>query len=286
MCMSVLAGLESRLHHRAPRLGRILAAFREKDVPFMAGSVAFTAFLSLIPLLVLLYFAVAVVGEGALADRVVGATESFLPAEGRELLAGSIRDRDELSGGSVVSAVVLLWGALRLFLSLDTAFAEIYAATPDESFLDKLTDSLVALATLGLAIVAAVVAGVAFAFFDWIPYVGVLSPVVLFAGLVLAFLPIYYVFPDVETTVRSALPGTAVAAFGWTLLEALFQVYVSLSSAGGSGLLGGVVVLLTWLYFGSLVLLLGAVVNAVLSGRAVPRDDDLTDLAVGGREAT
>jgi len=59
--MSVLSGLQSRLGRRPPRLARIYAAFREKDVPFMAGSVAFTAFLSLIPLLVLLYFAVAVV---------------------------------------------------------------------------------------------------------------------------------------------------------------------------------------------------------------------------------
>jgi len=266
--MSVLSGLESRLYRRSTRLGQIYETFRERDVPFMAGSVAFTAFLSLLPLLVLLYVVVAVFGQGSLADQVVALAGAFLPEQGQELLAGSLRSRTEPSSGSVISVVVLVWGALRLFVSLDTAFEEIYAATPDESFFDKLQDSVVALSALLLALVAAVGAGVAFAYFDWIPFVGLLAPLVLVLGLTVAFLPIYYFFPDVETTVRSALPGTIIAAVGWAILEGLFQVYISLGQTGGSGLLGGVVVLLTWLYFGSLIVLLGAVVNAVLSGEA------------------
>lgn len=69
-------------------------------------------------------------------------------------------------------------------------------------------------------------------------------------------------------TLRKALPGAAVAAVGWTLLQALFQVYVSMTSGAQLyGVLGGVILLITWLYFGSVVVLLGAATNVVLSGR-------------------
>lgn len=263
--MSVLSRFESRLKQLSPQLWRVYHRFEENEVPFMAGSVAFSAFLSLLPLLVLVYVAVAIVAEGSLADQVIRYTGSFLPPQGQELIAQSIEERTEPSGESVISVVVLLWGALRLFLSLDTAFAEIYATEDDESFLERVEESLVVLSVLIVALVAMVGAGIAFAFVDAVPYIGFVTPLVLVVALTVVFLPIYYAFPDAETTLRGAIPGTLVAAVGWTLLEALFQVYLSVAASGSSGLLGGVVVLLTWLYFGSLVILVGAVVNAVLS---------------------
>jgi membrane protein len=78
----------------------------------------------------------------------------------------------------------------------------------------------------------------------------------------------YYVFPDVDLRVVEVLPGTVLAAVGLTALESLFRVYVALSSTGETyGVIGSVVVLVTWLYFNGLVLLLGVVVNAVLTNR-------------------
>ena len=42
---------------------------------------------------------------------------------------------------------------------------------------------------------------------------------------------------------------------------------MSVTSGGGTGgAIGAVLLLLTWLYFGSMLLLLGAVVNAVIAG--------------------
>jgi membrane protein len=269
--MAVLDGVESQLRDRTPRLWRMYETFTERNVPFMAGSVAFSAFLSLLPLFVLLFVVLALVGDQALIDRIVAATSSFLPAQAHALFGAAIRNRTEPSSASVISFVILVWGALRLFMNLDTAFLEIYHAAPDESFLDKATDSLAALATLAVAVAAVVLASTAFALVDWIPYAGVVMPVVLVLGLTIAFLPIYHIFPDVETDVRSALPGALFAAVGWAILQALFQAYLSYGGSGdGSGFLGGAVVVLTWLYFASLIVLVGAVVNAVLSDEARP----------------
>jgi membrane protein len=78
----------------------------------------------------------------------------------------------------------------------------------------------------------------------------------------------YYVFPDVDVTFREVLPGAALAAVGWALLQSAFQVYVSLSSASQVyGVIGGVLLFLAWLYFGAVVILLGGATNVVLAGR-------------------
>jgi membrane protein len=81
-----------------------------------------------------------------------------------------------------------------------------------------------------------------------------------------AFFPIYYVFPDVDVTAWEILPGVVVAAVGWALLQGLFQIYVAHSTAGGTDIVTGIMLLLTWLYFTGVVLLLGAVINAVRGG--------------------
>ena len=95
---------------------------------------------------------------------------------------------------------------------------------------------------------------------------GIISTV-LALGLVLAFLPMFYVFPDVDVTAREVLPGVLVAAVGWAALQGLFQVYVLVATGGGAtGVLTGVMLLLTWLYFGGVIVLLGVVVNAVHGG--------------------
>jgi membrane protein len=249
--------------------------FTERQVSFMAGSVAFSAFLSLLPLFVLLFVVLAVVGDQALVDQVVAASATVLPAAAQDLLSASLEKQTGVSSTSIISILVLAWGALRLFLNLDTAFLEIYNSDADPSYVDKLVDSVVALGGLLLAIVAVAIASVALTFVDWIPYVNLLAPVVLVVGLTIAFLPIYYVFPNVDVSLKSAVPGAVVAAVGWTILQSLFQIYLSVGAdSGGSGFLGGAIVILTWLYFSALIVLVGAVVNAVLSNHVAPLDVD------------
>lgn len=275
--MSVLDGFQSRIRQRSPRLWRMYQTFTEREVSFMAGSVAFSAFLSLLPMFVLLFVLLAVVGDQALVDQVVAASATVLPAAAQDLLTASLEKQTGVSSTSIISIIALAWGALRLFLSLDTAFLEIYDADVDPSFVDKLVDSVVALGGLLLAIAAVGVASAVLAFVDWIPYLGLVTPLVLVVGLTIAFLPIYYVFPNVDVTLKEALPGAAVAAVGWTILQALFQLYLSMSGgAGGSGFLGGAIIVLTWLYFSALIVLVGVVVNATLSNQVGPLgvDDD------------
>jgi membrane protein len=250
---------------------RVYRDFSEKNVTFMAAGLAYNAFLSLAPLLLLLFIVLSVVG-GGLEERVVEASESWLPGPIAEIVAQLFAGDAAASGASVIGLVVLLWGALKIFRGLDTAFSEIYETESDGGFTDQLRDGVVVLAALVVAVVATVGVSAVFAVFaDTVPLLGLLAPLVLVAGLVLAFFPMYYVFPDADLEWRDVLPGTVFAAVGWAAFQSLFQVYLAFSDPGSSSFFGGVVVVVTYLYFTALVLLLGAVINAVRGGHASGR---------------
>ncbi|ELY69566.1 YhjD/YihY/BrkB family envelope integrity protein [Natrinema versiforme] len=259
----------------------VVTGISEKNATFMAASIAYQAFISLIPLLVLVFFLISFVGDEALAQQVSSTTEGFLPESGQVMLEQGIEGDTGSVGTSIIGIVALLWGSLKIFRGLDTAFSEIYATTDENSLVDQLQDGAVVFGAIGIALVAAALTTIVFAVFPTIPFLGLLNPVLLVVGLTLAFLPMYYRFPDADLTVRQVLPGVVVAAVGWALLQSLFQVYVALSSSSDSaGPIGAILLLLTWLYFGGLILLVGAIVNATHSGHIEIESDE----AEGGLE--
>jgi membrane protein len=257
-------------------LRSLLSVYRTRDVPFMAGSIAYAAFVSLVPLLLLALVGASVLGGEALQAQVLATTEQYLTPSARDLVSQSLDQAQSRVQFSIISSAALLWATLKVFRSLDTAFSDLYAVETDLSIVEQVVDGLLVLGGMAVAFLAMVAVGAVVAYAPTfstgvetgIPVVQIFGFVGLITGLVLAFLPMYYFFPTVEMTVTRALPGATVAAVGWTILQALFQVYVSLSSTSELyGVLGGIILLVTWLYFGSVVILLGGATNVVLAGR-------------------
>jgi membrane protein len=252
----------------------IVEEVRRQDLPFLAASLAFYAFVSLLPLLLLVLVAATLVAGDAIADHLIALTRLYLSPAGQDLLAEAITGAAGWVGSSILGLVVLVWSAFRIFLGIDIAFAQLYGTTTDESIIHGLRDAIVGLFAIAAALFAAAASSAVVALFPHVPYLSAFTPFLLVAGLVLVFFPLYYVFPDVEMSVREALPGTVVAAVGWMVLESLFGFYVSITTlADVFGVIGGALLFLLWLYFGALVLLLGVVVNVVLADRA---DDEPT----------
>ena len=244
----------------------VLSAFREHDVPFMAGSIAYAAFVSLFPLLLLALLVAAAIGGQALADLVIAYLGDYLTPTGRQLVTDAILQAGGRTELSIVGVLVLGWGVLKVFRGLDTAFSALYGTGRTNGLADQLRDGVIVLGAIALAVAAMFLAGAAFALLQWIPFVGILNPLLLVVGLTLAFFPIYYVYPDRSLTPRQVLPGTVFAAVGWAALQAMFQVYVSFSSTSELyGMIGGVLLIVTWLYFSALILLLGATLNVTLA---------------------
>jgi len=249
----------------------IVRVLRAKNVPFMAGSIAYSAFVSLLPLVLLLVIAASVIGGEQLASHVQNVTESYLSPTGQTLLADSISQAGSQTGLSILGVVVLLWGVFRVLRALDTAFSAIYDTQQRNDLPNQFTDGIVVLVTLGGALFAVLVAGIGLQFVPNLPFPRLVREVSLILGLTIVFIPIYYVFPDAELSFKMILPGAVVAAVGWALLDAGFGVYVAYSSAQDLyGVIGGVILLITFLYFGALVILIGATTNVVLMGRSAP----------------
>lgn len=264
---------------RIVEVGRALATeARAENVTFLAGSLAYHAFVSMLPLFVLLLVVAATVGQTTLEEVLLSVARAVLDPGGdattTSLFVREVRQSADAGGLSLLGAAVLVWGTLRLFRGLDTAFSDIYETEAENTFLDQLVDGVVVFVAL-----AGVVVGAAFLhqLFPTGPTVGAVAgrSVALAVVVGLALFPMYYRFPDAGVGVVEVLPGTAFAAVGLVALEGLFRLYVELGSRSPeSSVVAGIVVLLTWLYASGLVVLLGVVLNAVLANRSADVDVD------------
>lgn len=249
-------------------LRRVVAALRENFALLVAGSLAYSAFMSILPLVTLTVVVASVVGGQQFIDTAMRFVAQYAPPSLQDLFRQALQNTAGRAAVSLVSLGVVVWSALRVFRTLDTSFSMFYNTTGVDGLVGKTRDALVVVASFGVVLVVTVGLGLAASFLPWLPLNGVLAPVVLVVPLLLAFFPIYYVFPDTHVTVREVLPGVVVAAVGWTGLQVGFQLYVTY--AGQSqvyGTLGAVLLVLTWLYLAGLLLLVGVAVNVVLSGR-------------------
>jgi len=242
----------------------------EREVTFLAASVAYYAFVSLVPLVVLALAVGSLLGGPALAERLVDAAGDLLPNVGEELLTTALAAESGRTEASLVAVAIATWGGIKVFRGLSKAFDRVYDAEEGTAFVTELLQGVVV--TLGVAGAFGLMIGVGVllrALPGTVPFAGSVGWLLLIGGLVAAFLPIYYVLPPTAVTAREALPGTVVAAVGWTALQAGFQLYVSVAAGEAYGVLGAVLLFLTWLYFAGVLILLGAVVNVVLSGQDI-----------------
>ncbi|QLC33186.1 YihY/virulence factor BrkB family protein [Halarchaeum sp. CBA1220] len=246
----------------------VVARSSDAGITFLAAAVAYYAFVSLVPLLLLaLAVGTALVGE-RVAGYVVGTTGAFLTPAGQQLVRDAIADAAGRSGATVVGVLVLAWSALRVFRGLDMAFSRVYGQPEAEPLAQQLGDGLVVLCAVGVAVFCAAAVGVA------VPYAfggalgDLLGTVALVCVLVCVFLPLYYVFPDADVALNEVWPGAAFAAASWTLLADAFRLYTTyIDDYRVYGVLGAAVLLSTWLYVSGTVIMVGAVLNAVLAGR-------------------
>lgn len=249
-------------------VGSTVALARDRNLTFLAAGIAYYAFVSIIPLMLLAVAVASFVGGQALADRVTTMLSQQLSSAGQQIITQTLTATTGRAAASVVGFLALTWSALKLFRGLDQAFDEVYADEVHASLLGQVRDALVVVVGIALAVVLVVAVGAALSLLRLqVPFANVLGTLVLIVVLAIAFLPIYYVLPPVDVSVGEVLPGAIVAAVGWVILQIGFRIYASNASRYAAyGLIGAVLLFVTWLYFASIVVLLGAAVNAVRHG--------------------
>ncbi|WP_336343093.1 YihY/virulence factor BrkB family protein [Halalkalicoccus ordinarius] len=262
---------------------RVVEEAQEDEITFLAASIAYYAFISLIPLLLFLFLVVSIFGGQELANQVVDQSSTYLAPAGQEAIRGAITGEEGRAGATVAGFVVLLWSALKLFRGLDIAFSIVYGSGLEKSILGQFVNALLVFGAILIAVLGMLALGTLTVLIPDLPFIS-LTPLLVLIALSVVFLPVHYVLPDVDgLTVRQALPGAVLTGAGWSILQSLFGIYAS--NAGqydAYGVVGAILLLLTWLYIGGIVIILGAVLNYVL----MVRDNDAPDGEVEASERT
>ena len=95
----------------------------------------------------------------------------------------------------------------------------------------------------------------------------------IISGLILftVFTGLYYFAPNKKLLIRNVVKGAAFATVGWTVVSMLFAYYVNHFNnyTATYGSLGGIIILLIWLYLSGMIIVIGGEINAIFYDRRV-----------------
>jgi membrane protein len=280
---------EWSLRHRQPRIfRRAITGFLDHEALQTAGSMAYFAVLSIFQFLVLGVVAASyVIGGGEARQFVIDNVSAGSPIDA-ETVGGVIDAVIESRGAmSIISIGFLAWSALGMFSALSTGISRVFDNSPKRPFIQDKLIGLLLMGLTGLLAVASLLIGIITGILQeaaaelvadvpgggtaiWL--IGFIAPVLL---IFLAFWVIYKVVPNRPVGWREALPGAIVAALLWTVLRFGFTWYATsvadYESAFGPFSTG--ITLLVFLYFASVIVLLGAEF-----ARASALDDELAPI--------
>lgn len=256
-------GHKKELVDGARILYQIFRIAREKKIDFVAGGITYYALFSMVPLILLSFVVLSTFGGETLATRILIAVGGILPQSGQEIVQQILTEEAGQTG--LLGLLILVWGSLQLFRSFDIAFEQIYDTEHAESLIEEVEDAFTALLTMSIAILLTVTTGVLIAVSPALEASRLVWLVSQVFGLTLVFIPLYHVFTEKQYTIRQLLPGALLAATGWTLLQTVFRFYANFIGNSIYSVFGGILLLILWIYFGNILILLGAVVNLVYS---------------------
>jgi membrane protein len=263
-------------------LKRTVAEFREDNLGDAAAALTYYGLLAIFPALVALVSIVGLFGNPAETTHTITRVVSQIgPSSAADTFSGPIKSitSNQSAAGIlfVVGLLAALWSASGYVGAFIRASNVIYETPEGRPFWKlrplQLAVTLAAIIAVALLTVALVLTG---------PIVDAVAgpigvgptaqtiwniakwPVMLAVAIGIIAL-LYYASPNVKVRgFRWVTPGSVVAVAAWIVVSALFAFYVANFGAYDKtyGTLGGVVVLLIWLYLSNMAILFGHQLNA------------------------
>lgn len=263
-----------------PFFKNLYGRFRDDDVPALGAQLTYYLILSFFPFLI---FVVSLMSFVHLSgDSVVAELIRLLPEQTGEAIEGILLEVTDNSRGTLLSIgmIATLWSASNGVNAVIKGVNKAYDVEEDRPFWKVRAISLAATVVLALTIMLAIVLlifgeVIGEFLFDWLNSPigfgliwGTLKYVVPISFMIVVFSLLYWIVPNRNIRFKTAVPGALFATFGWIATSLLFQFYINnfgnYSKTYGS--IGGIIVLLIWLYISSNIIILGGEVNATLTG--------------------
>ncbi len=258
----------------------------EDKAPRLGAALAYYSVFSIGPLLMLAVGAASLVfgaqaAQGEVVDE-IGGTVGKPVAQALQQMLVEGHQTGWGAGATIIGIVVLLFGASGVFGALQDALNTVWKVTPKPGrgilgiIQDRFLSLTMVLGTGFLLLVSLVLTATLAALSNTInqafPGAAVLwqivDQVVAFAVISLLFAMIFRLLPDARIAWSDVWIGAALTAALFTLGKFLLGWYLGqASTVSGFGAAGSLVVILLWVYYSSLILLLGAEFTRVYAQR-------------------
>ena len=249
----------------------------EDDAFKHAAAISYYALFSLAPLLLIVLALVgAVWGADKTRTEVVAQFEDLMGKDGAQLVATLIEQSDQSAEGTLATILgigIIVVGASGTFAQLRAALNTIWDVVPPpgQGVWNFLRTRLLSLAmVLGVAfllLLSLVVSALLAALGKWTqermplpaPLLEALNTVVSFAVIAILFGAIFKWLPDAKVHWREVWIGALLTSGLFTLGKFVIGLYLGRSGiASPYGAAGSVIIVLVWVYYSTLIFLLGA----------------------------
>jgi membrane protein len=277
--------------------------FGSSDPIIYAGAIAFFTIFALPAILVLIIMTSGnIFGQEAITGELSNQVRSLIGPEGALAIEKIVKNASQAKGGflaTILSIITLFIAATTIFTILQRALNKIWHVKPKpkRKMLKLLKDRAVSFAivismgfllAVSLALDTFISAFTGFIeqnIFDLsISVLWIINFVISFALITLVFGLIFKVLPDAQIRWRDVWVGAMLTSALFVAGKFLIGVIIGNSTLTSTyGAAGSVVVILLWVYFSTIILLLGAAITQIYA-RAVGQRIRPSDNAVRTKE--
>jgi membrane protein len=270
---------------------RVWDEIQKDDLMDRAAALSYYFVFALFPTLLFLTTLLGMIPERDLMERLMKPLEEVLPPDAASVLRRTLAGIQRGAGTGLLSAgaAAALWGASRGMVSIITSLNVVYGVTTARPWWRRqlvavaLTVMFSALALAALLTLvfgerigraAAAWAGLGFVFTEvWALLQWPLGVLFVLTGIDL----VYHLAPAVRQRWYWLTPGSAFAGVAWVAVSLLLRAYVSHFGNYNAmyGSIGGVILLLLWLYLSGMALLVGGEINSVIARAAAERGEEV-----------
>lgn len=259
---------------------QVIRKFDEDEVFALASQLAYSLVLAFFPFLI---FLMTIIGFLKLdSTQVLLTLKALLPDNAFNLISNTVLDIVSYQNGNLLSFSLILsiWSASTGFAAVIRGLNRAYNEKEKRGYIKVKLISI--LCTFGmtfviiLALVMLVFGNVINGVLVKYSYFGgnllyvlwsTLRYVIIIVAMIFVFAALYHYTPSKRLTWREVMPGAIFSTIGWLVVSLGFSYYVN-NFANYSrlyGSIGAVIVLMTWIFLSSNIILIGGEINAILS---------------------
>ena len=261
----------------------------EDHVMAFAGNLTYKGLFAIFPFFTFLLSLLGIFNATDLVNTMIDKLSGVAPQSATKFIEGQLlsitqsQAESAFTFGAIISILLALWGVSGAFRSVMEAMNVMYAVEEDRPFwkvygLSILMSLAVVVLLLGALVLVVFGKSIGVAVADLVGLGSVFATVwsivqwpIVACVVLFTFALIYYLAPAAEQKFRWITAGSLLAFVFWLIFSLLFSLYASTAGTYGEtyGSLAGVIVLMLYVYYSSLIMLVGAEMNQVIE-RHIP----------------